>query len=272
MWTRLRINGLALRGAAALGGVRSFLRDQNAASIVVIGLTLPALIGAMGLAIEVSFWHLHKRAMQNAADAAAIAAATSNGPNYVAEGSAVASQYGFAPGTGNISVSVTNPATASGCSANCYLVTISDNVPLFFSQVVGYQGSATVNGQPTSTLAASAVATSKTAYDYCILALASSGKQGIRTNGAPKADLGGCNTMSNTSSTCNGSNLNATVGNAHGTNNGCGISQNSNVSAVSDPYAALASNIPTNTCSSYPQEPAKKNDPALPNTNLWNGI
>jgi hypothetical protein len=33
----------------------------------------------------------------------------------------------------------------------------------------------------------------------------------------------------------------------------------------------LASNIPANTCSSYPQEPTKKNSPALPATNLWSG-
>jgi Flp pilus assembly protein TadG len=271
VWTKLRVERLAGRGAAAFGRFRAFLGDQAGSSIIVIGLTMPALVGAMALAAEVTYWHLHNRAMQNAADAAAIAAATSNGPGYATEGTAVASQYGFPAGTGNISVSVTNPATATGCSANCYVVTISDNVPLFFSQAVGYQGGATANGQPASTITASAVATAKTAYDYCILALAGSGKQGIRTNGAPKADLGGCNTMSNTSSTCNGSNLKANVGNAHGTNNGCGISQNSNVPTVSDPYSGQASNIPANTCSSYPQEPTKKNDPALPDTNLWNG-
>src|SRR6266568_6122256 len=92
MWTRLRVNGLNGRGAAALENLRAFLGDQAGASMIVIGLTLPALIGAMGLAVEVSFWHLHKRDMQNAADAAVIAAATSNGPAYAAEGSAVASQ------------------------------------------------------------------------------------------------------------------------------------------------------------------------------------
>ena len=76
--------------------------------------------------------------------------------------------------------------------------------------------------------------------------------------------------MSNTSATCNGHNLNATFGEAHGTDNGCGNTQISGVPKVADPYAGLASNIPPNTCGgSYPQEPAKKKDPALPAANQW---
>jgi hypothetical protein len=76
--------------------------------------------------------------------------------------------------------------------------------------------------------------------------------------------------MSDTGSTCNGHNLNATYGDAHKTNNGCGITQASNVPAVADPYSGLASSIPSWSCPlGYPQEPAKKKDPALPATNVW---
>jgi hypothetical protein len=60
--------------------------------------------------------------------------------------------------------------------------------------------------------------------------------------------------MSNSAATCNGSNLNANYGLAHGTNNGCGNTQNSDIPIVTDPYYALHTNIPANTCSSYPQE------------------
>jgi hypothetical protein len=122
-----------------------------------------------------------------------------------------------------------------------------------------------------STLAASAVATSAGAYSYCLLALAGSGAQGITSNGAPKADMKGCNVMSNTGATCHGHNLNAAFGDAHGADNGCGVTQNSNVPVVSDPYSALASHIPADPCGSYPQEPAKKADPSLPASNQWNG-
>jgi len=264
-----RLAGLSARLRAR---VRALLRDENGASIILIGVAMPAVIGALGLGIEIGYWRVHQRAMQNAADAAAIAAATNAISGYVAEAKAVAAQYGFQDGTGQIAVSVTNPATAAGCTANCYRVTVTDNVPLFLAQVAGYQGSTTVNGQKMSTLAATAVATSTVAYSYCVFAIAGSGKQGITSDGAPDANLNGCNTMSNTSSTCNGHNLNAAVGDAAGTNNGCGNTQRSNVAPQSDVFASLASNLPANSCSgTYPQEPTKKNDPPLPASNLLYG-
>jgi len=253
------------------GRFRALLANENGASIIFIALTMPALIGSMGLAAEVSYWRLHQRSMQNAADAAAIAAATNGGSNYVAVGKGVAAQYGFHDGTGQVAVAVNNPGTATGCTTGCYTVTITDKVPLFFSQVVGYQGSGTANSQRVSTLTASAVAAGTAAYPYCVLALASSGKAGIRSDGSPSTNLNGCNTMSNTGATCNGHNLNASVGNAHGTNNGCGIFSNSNVATVSDSFAARASNIPANGCGSYPQELNHKNEPALSITNQWCG-
>src|SRR6266436_5273430 len=113
MWTKLRVNWLAARSAAATDHFRLFLRDQSGATIIVIGLAMPVLIGAMALAAEVTYWNLHNRAMQNAADAAAIAAATNNGSSYATESLAVASQFGFPNGTANIQVSATNPATAA---------------------------------------------------------------------------------------------------------------------------------------------------------------
>jgi Flp pilus assembly protein TadG len=244
---------------------RGFVVNESGASIIIIGLAMPALIGAVGLAVEVSYWQLHHRAEQNAADAAAIAAATNPASNYVAVADAVAAQYGFQNGVGNVVVSATNPSTATGCAANCYVVTISDGVPLYLSQVVGYQGS-TVNGQHVTVLAATAVATTNPA-PLCILALASSGAQGITAHGVSNANLNGCNIMSNTGMTCTGHNLNAGVGDAVGTNRGCGATQNSNVPAVSDPYSGLAANLPANSCGgSYPQETS-----ALPAANKWSG-
>jgi Flp pilus assembly protein TadG len=275
MWTACEFHveriAARARNAATLKLFRSFLGNEEGASIIIIALILPALIGAMGLAAEVSYWHLNHRAMQNAADVAAIAAATNGGSNYAAEAKAVAAQYGFQDGTKNVTVTVTNPSTATGCTANCYVVAISDQVPLFLSQVVGFKGNTTVSGQPASTIGTSAVATSAPAYPYCILALASSGVQGMKTDGAPTSNLNGCNTMSDTSAACNGSNLKANFGDAVGTNKNCGIVANSNSTAVADPYASLATSvpIPADTCSgSYPQEPKKG---TLPSSNQWSG-
>src|SRR5207302_3197646 len=88
----------------------------------------------------------------------------------------------------------------------------------------------------------------------------------------PKADMTGCDVMSNSAATCTGSaNLRATIGSAQRTNDGCGITEYSNMAVAADPYSGLASNIPTNTCKSYPQEPTKKNGTALPASNRWSG-
>ncbi len=248
-----------------------FSRDRRGVAVLLVALALPALIGTMGLAAETSYWYMHKRSMQNAADAAAIAAATNASSTYAAEAAAVATQYGFTNGSGNITVSATNPGTAAGCQTNCYVVIVSDKVPLFLSKVVGYTGDPGKSGS--TAMSATAVTTSVLipGYPYCILALAASGAEGITSNGAPKANLNGCDVMSNTTATCNGHNLGASIGDAHGTNSGCGIVQNSNVPTVTDPYSGLASNIPTNTCSSYPQEPQKKKDSPLPASNQLSG-
>jgi len=257
-----------LRRARAGRALRGFLADQSGATVVAVALLIPVLIGAMGIATEIGYWQLHQRAMHNAADAAVIAAATNAGSNYANEAKAVAAQYGFPDGTGNITVTASNPSTASGCAANCYVVQITDNVSLFLSAVVGYRGTGGVGNHRVNAITASAVAASPGAYSYCVLALGGSGKQGITSNGAPKADLQGCTVMSNTGATCNGHNLNASIGDAHGTNKGCGITQNSNVPAVSDPYSGRAASIPSNNCVGpipYPQEPV------LPLRNLWIG-
>jgi hypothetical protein len=208
--------------------------------------------------------------MQDAADSAAIAAAANDSTTYAAEAMSVTSQYGFTNGVNQVTVAVSSPATAAGCTANCYVVTVSKNVPLSLSQVIGYNGDTTVNGQKAITITATAVATTSANTQYCILALAASGVQGITGNGSPKADLYGCNVMSDTSATCNGHNLNATYGDAHTTNNGCGITARSDRPIVTDPYSYLAPNIPANNCGgSYPQE--NKHGKGLPASNILSG-
>jgi Flp pilus assembly protein TadG len=246
--------------------------DRRGNVAIIMGLSMVPMVGALGLGFEVSNWYLRKHAMQNAADAATIAAASNGSSNYDIEAKAVAAQYGFVDGVNNVTVTASNTATCPAGGNSCYSVTIASYVPLYLSQVVGYSGNASLNGKPEQSLNATAVALQgPTPTQFCILALAGSGAEGITSNGAPFANLTGCNVMSNTTSTCNGHNLQATIGAAHGSNSGCGITKYSNVATVADPYSGLASNIPANTCSSYPQEPAKKKDPPLPATNLLSG-
>ena len=254
--------------------LRRFCKEENGNVFLAIALALPLLTGAIGLGAEVSYWRVLHREMQDAADSAAIAAAANNNSaSYAGEAKSVTSQYGFANGVNQVSVVVTNPNTAPGCTTICYVVTISKKVPLSLSQVIGYNGDTTVNGQKAVTIAATAVAQVNANTQYCILALATSGvAQALTTNGAPFANLFGCNVMSNTNATCNGHDLNANYGDAHKTSTGCGNTPRSNRPIVTDPYAYLAPNIPADNCKgSYPQEPAKKKDPPLPKSNQLSG-
>src|ERR1700720_2378502 len=126
--------------------VRRMRADERGAVSVIMGVLMIPLVGALGIGFEVSNWYMTTRGMQNAADAAALAAATNGGSNYDVEARAVAARYGFVNGTNNISVAVSNSAACPGGGANCYSVTISGAVPLYVSQVVGYRGDATLNG------------------------------------------------------------------------------------------------------------------------------
>ena len=78
--------------------VAAFTHDRNGSIAVMTALALPALIGVTGLGVEVSYWYLTQRSMQNAADSAAVAAATNGTASYGAEARAAAAKYGFVDG------------------------------------------------------------------------------------------------------------------------------------------------------------------------------
>ena len=259
---------------ACIDKIGHFKRETGGNIAIMFGLLAPVLIGGMGLAMETAYWYVDQRGMQNAADAAALAAATDGTSNYQTIVNAVAAQYGYVDGSNGATVSSTNTATCPGTAKNnCYQVSITYKQVLYLLPVVGYSGNATIgNASRAQLLSAAATAIQGTTpRDYCILALNTIGTA-LLSNGGPKANLSGCSTMSDSSANCNGHDLGADYGDAHITDSGCGVVQTSNVPVVPDPYSGLASNIPANTCGgSYPQEPAKHNDPSLPSSNLWSG-
>lgn len=250
---------------------RRLIGDRRGNVAIVAAMAMPALMGSFGLGTEVASWYANQRAMQNAADSAALAAASNASANYATEAKAVAAQYGFNDGVNGVVITASNAAPCPAGGTSCYSVTITKPQTLILAQFVGYGGDTTVAGAPAKRLFAKAVASQATVQrPYCLVALGQSGTT-LRTNGAPKADLSGCNVMSNGDSTCNGHNLGADVGDAHGSNSGCGIKQDSNQPLLPDPYSGLASNIPPDPCGgAYPQEPTKKGTP-LPPQNLFAG-
>jgi Flp pilus assembly protein TadG len=233
---------------------------------IIVGLVAAVVIAIVGLGVDVVGWYRTDRTLQNAADSAAIAAASNGTGTFQNEAKAVAAQYSYVHGSNGVTVTTVNNQPCPDGQANCYKVTVAmATAPQFFSQVVGF---------PAPPLSSAAMAGGNQIRPYCILALASDGTNpAILTHGSPTADLTGCNIMSNTGSTCTGHNLQATHGDAHGTNNNCGINERSNLPAVSDPYSGLASNIPANTCTGaqYSWEPTKKSNPPLSANNQWSG-
>ena len=238
--------------------------DEGGAVSLIFALGATVLIAILGLGVDLGNWYRTDRELQDAADAAAIAAARNGTSSYASEAKAVTAQYGFVDGANGITVTPSNNQTCPNGQTNCYLVTVAlASAPQFFSQLVGL---------PAPSLSGAAMAGGAQTHTYCLIALASSGTDpAIQGNGVPAANLDNCNIMSNTGMTCNGHNTGATNGDAHGTDSGCGITQNSNVPPLPDPYKSLASNIPANTCGSYPQEPGKHGGSPLPASNQWLG-
>lgn len=255
--------------------VAAIAGDRRGNVAIMAAMAMPVLIGSMGLGAEAASWYGGKRALQNAADSAAIAAATNGKPEtYAAEARAVAAQYGYIDGRDGVVVGTSNTAPCPAGGSGCYAVTITRAQKLLLAQAVGFGGDTTLQGQPAKLISARAVAIQANApREYCVLALAGSGaQQGIRANGVPKADLTGCSVMSNTDAVCNGHDLNADYGAAHGVNSGCGNSRASRVDVVADPYAGLKSNIPTDPCGTYHLAPQKKRDAPLPSSNRLHGL
>lgn len=245
--------------------------DNRANVAITFALMMPLFVGALGMGAETSLWYANQRHMQNASDAAALAAATDASSNYANVANAVAAQYGYQNGVNGVTVTASNSANCPAGGTACYSVQISMKQQLFLLPAVGFHGNTTLSsGAPAEALGAAATAKAGTiTRDYCLVTLATTGTA-LTTNGAPKANLAGCNTMSNSNATCHGHNLGADYGDAAGTDNGCGVVQESNVPVMTDPYSHLADNIPANPCSSYPQEPSGKKSPPTGNA-TWSG-
>jgi Flp pilus assembly protein TadG len=267
--------------------LRRFVCDRRGNVAALVALMLVPLVGILGLASEVSTWYTVNRSLQNATDAAAIAAAwngdTSNDggglPRYQREANAVASQYGFVNGANNVTVTPTTVTCPSG-SGTCYQVTITRPVPVMLAGVVGFVGNTTLAGGAAQSISAKSIATGIGApTQFCIVTLGGAGiTQPLLINGGPKTDLNGCSTVSNGDATCHGQPI-GNIGDSYaiGPTNDCApAGQDNTISTpVTNPFSGLSS--PTNTCpspnsaSSYPQEPAQKKDPPLPNSNLLSG-
>ena len=104
------------------GLLSRFRRDESGGYLIMTGMVMAALAGVVGLGTEAGVWLLKHRKMQNAADSAAVSAATAyyvqgNASGLALQAEAVAAGYGFVNGTANTTVT-TNQPPASGPHVN----------------------------------------------------------------------------------------------------------------------------------------------------------
>src|SRR3954468_21953522 len=119
---------------------RRLIGDRRGNVAIVAAMAMPALMGSFGLGTEVASWYANQRAMQNAADSAALAAASNASANYDVEARAVTAHYGYVNGQNGVVVTASNTAACPAGGANCYSVTITKSQPLILAQFVGYGG------------------------------------------------------------------------------------------------------------------------------------
>src|SRR5690349_20407863 len=136
----------------------AFTGDRRGNISIVAALSMPVLVGFLGLGAEAASWYNGKRSLQNAADSAAVAAATNAGTSYADEAKAVAARYGYQDGVDGVTVTVANNVACPDGSTKCFSVKISRLQPMILAQVTGYGGDGTLNGAPAKLVAAKAVA------------------------------------------------------------------------------------------------------------------
>jgi Flp pilus assembly protein TadG len=198
---------------------RSFRRDRRGAVALWIALTVPTLLMALGLGIEVASWSVVQVELQRTADAAALAGSmnytqTSSGQLATGAAANVAEVNGITgatsrtwnAGTQTLSDNNVTASVVSGIKNSSDVaikVTVTQNVPLMFANVFSSLGSITITGNAWSELVTNS---SNTGAQPCFGALtpASSGGGGITMSGSTTLSDPNCALRSNAGITLSG--------------------------------------------------------------------
>lgn len=171
-------------------------RDERGQTIILVALSLPFLIGFVGMATDVGFLFKDKRTIQTAADAAAIAAALNynlGSTVWKAAAKSAASSNGFTDGTDGVTVST--PDTPSWPTSNYYHragyeeVTVTKSVSTIFLSLFGY---------PSVTVTARAVAALGPGTT-CVYTLGATGDD-LNVNNGATLTFNGCGILDDSDS------------------------------------------------------------------------
>ncbi len=184
------------RLATAFRNPLVLVRDQSGGALALVAFILPVIAGFAGLGVDLTHWYSQRRAMQNMADGAAIAAthavmAGANASAVADAAAAGAAENGWSAAEG-FTVQTFAPPEAGLYPglAQAAEVRIGRAVPLYFLGVLGVQ--------PVS-VTARATAAAVNNGPQCVIALDPSADRAVNFTGSSTVNLG-CGVASNSSS------------------------------------------------------------------------
>ena len=170
------------------GLLSRFRNDESGAYLIVAALTMPFLIGTVGLATDVGLWLYKRQTLQGAADSAALSGAAANyyqGASAVfGEAQAITASYGFSTGSPGFSLQVFQPPATGHytTSPNAVEVIILQSATGFFSRIMGVSG---------TNVRARAVALASGGTG-CVMSLNQTASGGTTVQGSAQVTLNGC--------------------------------------------------------------------------------
>ncbi len=224
--------------------LRRFRRDQTGSYAIITALTMPALLGLVGLGSEVGLWYYNHQHLQSAADSGAISAATTysiqgNSTGLITQAQAATATYGFVAGANNVVVTLHQPPLSGSYTSttNAAEVIVSQPQTRLFSSLFS---------SSQLTISARAVAVGNGGLG-CVLSLNTTASGATVIKGTSAVNLSGCSLMDNSSNSSaltlnGGGTLSAlsvnVVGNVSGTSNiTTTLGINTGATPASDPYA-----------------------------------
>ena len=163
-------------------------RDERGQTIILVALSLPFMLGFIGMATDVGALFKDKRTIQTAADAAAIAGALNlNYGNYSQAAIDAAKANGYTNGSNGVVVDPEDPpkwahSEYKGATPGYVEVTITKKEPTIFLALFGY---------PSVTVLARAVATNQASSAGCLYSVGTSGT-GFTNNGTVTVNASSC--------------------------------------------------------------------------------
>jgi hypothetical protein len=179
---------VAERPSGFLCRLRKFYNETNGAIAIMTALSLPVVVGFIGMGVEAGLWFHAKRDLQTAADSAAVAAAYEVARGYpnaivIQTGGSAAANNGY-DGSKNDTITINSPPTTGDFNGNNEAVQaiMTRNLTLLFTDVFMDGG---VN------ISVVAVAILDGGDDFCILGLHPSASGGVSIGGS--ADVAASN-------------------------------------------------------------------------------